>query len=118
MTCFRTQDGKTVRSQCKNPKEYARFCKAIERGMQFDEAFEARKVALPKGHPITPAVALMRKVIDGYNERTYFVVSTYRKRHSCTIEEALTWAYTTRRVKIKKRYRQRFERNEKGVVNK
>lgn len=114
MTCFRTQDGKTVRSQCKNPKEYARFCKAIERGLTFDEAFEARKVALPKGHPITPAVALMRRVLDKYTSVAYGKIISYSKRHNCSAEEALTWAVQTGRLRVKRQYRKQYlQRKEK-----
>ena len=118
MTCFRTPDGKTVRSQCQNPKEYTRFTRAIERGLSFEEAFAARKVALPKGHPITPGVALMKKVFKCYNERTYGIIISYSKRHSCSVEEAIKWAARTRRLEVKARYRQRFEGTKKGVVNK
>lgn len=114
MTCFKTPDGKTVRSQCSSPAEYQRFIKAIEKGATFEEAFKGRSIASVKGHRPTPFLLRIKEVLEEYNEKSYFILRSYHKRHKCSPDEALRWAAQTGRVVVKKNKRKEFlKRKEK-----
>ena len=114
MTCFRTKDGKSIRSQCKNDTEYSRFYKAIEKGATTEEAFRCRTIPQIKGHPHTLPFLRILEVLQNYNRNNYFIIKGYCYRHKCSVEEALKWAARTGRVTVKHQYRQYYlQRKEK-----
>lgn len=109
MTCFRTEDGKTARSMCKNQTEYTRFYRAMDKGATVEEALKARTVVINKSHSRSPIIRKLKEVCVGYNDNTYFLIHNYFFRNKTKdIDEAIRWAARTGRLILKKHKRKEY----------
>lgn len=108
MTCFRTADGKTARSQCKNISEYTRFYRAMEKGATVEEALEARTIVINKSCSRSPLLRRFKEVLESFDMDTYSLIHNCMYRRNCSIDEAISWAARTGRVKLKHNCRKEF----------
>ena len=108
MTCFRTAEGKSVRSMCKSMSEYTRFYRAMEKGATVEEAVAGMRVSIHKSHSRSPLLKLFERDLESYNKNTYSMIYNCMHRKKCSMRKALQWAARTGRITVKHHKREEY----------